>query len=80
MFTLEFSEAVAQDLADLRAFDRKQILGQIDSHLIHQPTAETRNQKKLIGLDPLGSMRGLFGNFAWVNSGYSTLWMKRRRG
>ncbi len=52
MFTIEFSEAVAEDLADLRAFDRKQILGQIDIQLIHQPTAETRNKKKLVGLDP----------------------------
>jgi len=52
MFTIEFSEAVAEDLADLRAFDRKQILGQIDTQLIHQPTAETRNKKKLVGLDP----------------------------
>jgi len=52
MFTIEYSEMAANHLAELRAFDRKQILGQIDSQLIHQPTAETRNRKKLIGLRP----------------------------
>ncbi|HZW32635.1 MAG TPA: type II toxin-antitoxin system RelE/ParE family toxin [Isosphaeraceae bacterium] len=52
MFTIEFSEAVAEDLAGLRAFDRKQILDQIDTQLTHQPTEETRNRKKLVGLIP----------------------------
>jgi len=34
MFTLEFSEMVAEHLGELRAFDRKQILDQIDAQLI----------------------------------------------
>ena len=52
MFTIEYSEEVGEDLADLRAFDRKQILSQIDAQLTHQPMGETRTKKKLIGLDP----------------------------
>jgi mRNA-degrading endonuclease RelE of RelBE toxin-antitoxin system len=52
MFLIEFSESVALDLADLRGFDRKQILDQIDIHLTHEPTVPTRNRKKLMGLIP----------------------------
>ena|ERR1017187_2355274 len=52
MFIIEFSESVALDLADLRAFDRKQILDQIDSHLTHEPTRQTRNKKQLRALIP----------------------------
>jgi mRNA-degrading endonuclease RelE of RelBE toxin-antitoxin system len=52
MFTIEFSESVALDLADLRAFDRNQILDQIDRQLSHEPTTQARNKKKLMGLIP----------------------------
>jgi len=52
MYTLEFSEMVAEHLGELRAFDRKQVLNQIDAQLTHQPTVETRNKKKLVGLSP----------------------------
>jgi len=52
MFTIDYAESVANDLADLRAFDRKQLLDRIDEQLIHQPTQETRNKKILVGLIP----------------------------
>ncbi len=52
MFTVEYSEGVLEDLADLRAFDRKAILDQIEVQLTHQPTQETRNKKRLVGLIP----------------------------
>jgi mRNA-degrading endonuclease RelE of RelBE toxin-antitoxin system len=52
MFTLQFSEMVAEQLSELRTFDRKRILDQIDSQLTHQPTGESRNRKKLVGLIP----------------------------
>jgi len=52
MFTVEYSEGVLGDLADLRAFDRKAILDQIEVQLTHQPTQETRNKKRLAGLIP----------------------------
>jgi mRNA-degrading endonuclease RelE of RelBE toxin-antitoxin system len=51
MFTIEYSETVLEHLKELRTFDRSQILDQIDSKLVHQPTEETRN-KKLDGLVP----------------------------
>ena len=50
MYTLEFSEMVAQHLGELRAFDRRTILDQIDAQLTQQPTQETRNKKELVGL------------------------------
>src|SRR5271166_6179385 len=52
MFDIEFSESVTQDLADLRAFDRKRLLDQIDSHLKHEPKGQSRNKKKLRPLIP----------------------------
>ena len=52
MSMLEFSEIVAEHLGELRAFDRRQILDHIDAQLTHQPTLETRNKKKLVGLNP----------------------------
>ena len=51
-FAIEFSEGVIEDLADLRAFDRKTILDHIEVQLTHQPTQETRNKKRLAGLIP----------------------------
>jgi mRNA-degrading endonuclease RelE of RelBE toxin-antitoxin system len=52
MFTIEFSESVSEDLADLRAFDRKRILDHVEIQLAHDPTMETRNKKMLVGLNP----------------------------
>jgi mRNA-degrading endonuclease RelE of RelBE toxin-antitoxin system len=52
MFDIEFSESVEEDLAGLRAFDRKQILDHIDLQLTHEPITETRNKKRLVGLEP----------------------------
>lgn len=52
MFTIRYAEGVADDLAGLRAFDRKAILDRIDEQLTHRPAEETRNKKILAGLDP----------------------------
>jgi mRNA-degrading endonuclease RelE of RelBE toxin-antitoxin system len=52
MFTVEYARSVVDDLADLRAFDRKQLLDRIEEQLTHQPTQETRNKKILVGLSP----------------------------
>ena len=52
MFTIEYAEGVVDDLADLRAYDRRRILDRIDLQLTHQPTQETRNRKNLLGLTP----------------------------
>ncbi len=52
MFSIDYAEGVADDLAGLRAFDRKQLLDHIDEQPTHQPTQETRNKKTLFGLVP----------------------------
>jgi mRNA-degrading endonuclease RelE of RelBE toxin-antitoxin system len=52
MFRIEFAEGVADDLARLRAFDRKQLLDRVEEQLTHEPTQETRHKKILVGLIP----------------------------
>ena len=52
MFTIEYAESVAKDLAGLRAFEREQILDRIEEQLRNQPTQPTRNKKVLRGLTP----------------------------
>jgi hypothetical protein len=50
MFIIEFAPSVADDLAELRAFDRTRILDEIDEQLTHEPNRETRNKKIVRGL------------------------------
>jgi mRNA-degrading endonuclease RelE of RelBE toxin-antitoxin system len=52
MFTIKYSEMVAEHLGELRAFDRRRVLDQIESQLTYRPTEETQNKKKLVGLVP----------------------------
>jgi hypothetical protein len=52
MFTVVYAESVANDLAVVRLFERRKILGHIDRQLAHQPTQETRNKKIVRGLNP----------------------------
>jgi hypothetical protein len=52
MYTIEYAEGVAEDLADLRAYDRAQILDRIEVQLKYEPTQQARNKKILIGLTP----------------------------
>jgi mRNA-degrading endonuclease RelE of RelBE toxin-antitoxin system len=52
MFTIQFTEGVVEDLAELRAFDRTTILDHVELQLTHQPDLETRNRKILVGLVP----------------------------
>ena|SRR3990172_10442604 len=52
MFKIEYAASIADDLAELRAFDRKRILDRIEEELIHQPNQETRNKKLIPGLVP----------------------------
>ena len=52
MFAIQYVESVADDLADLRAFDRKQILDEIEEQLTHEPVQETKRKKILRGLKP----------------------------
>ena len=52
MYAIEYAEDVADDLANLRAYERAQILDRIEVQLTHQPTQQTRNKKILVGLVP----------------------------
>ena len=52
MYSVEFAESVADDLDDLRAFDRTRLLDRIDRQLTNEPARETRNQKMVVGLKP----------------------------
>ncbi len=51
-YTIEYAEGVEDDLAVLRAFERKHVLDRIDKQLSYEPTRETRNRKILPGLIP----------------------------
>lgn len=50
MFSIVYVDRVANDLAAMRAFDRRRILNRIDNELSHQPTHETRHKKIISGL------------------------------
>ncbi len=51
-YTIEYAEGVADDLAILRAFERRLVLDRIDEHLTREPTRQTRSKKMLFGLIP----------------------------
>lgn len=52
MYQIEYVEGVADDLADLRAYERAHILDGIEEQLKYEPTRQTRNKKILVGLVP----------------------------
>ncbi len=52
MYGIEYAEGVADDLENLRVFERRQILDIIEKQLKHEPTQGTRNRKILEGLIP----------------------------
>ena len=51
-YTIDYAEGVSEDLANLRAYERKNILDAIDKQLLHEPTRQTKNRKILVGLIP----------------------------
>jgi len=52
MYAIEYVEGVVDDLATLRARDRKQVLDQLEKQLKYEPTKKTKNRKPLSGLIP----------------------------
>ena len=52
MYEIEYAEGVADDLANLRAYERARILDSIEAQLVHEPARQTRNKKILVGLVP----------------------------
>ena len=51
-YTIDYAEGVGEDLANLRVYERKNILDTIDKQLLHEPTRQTKNRKILVGLIP----------------------------
>ena len=50
LYTIDYAEGVSEDVANLRAHERKNILDAIDKQLLHEPTRQTKNRKILVGL------------------------------
>ena len=44
MFTITYAKSVADDLAVIRAFERRQLLDQIDRQLSHEPPHKTMEE------------------------------------
>jgi mRNA-degrading endonuclease RelE of RelBE toxin-antitoxin system len=52
MYRIEYAEGITEDLARLRAYERKKILDRLEKQLRHEPTKSTKNRKPLPGLIP----------------------------
>ena len=52
MYRVEYAEDITDDLAGLRAYDRKRILDRLEKQLRYEPTNKTKNRKPLRGLIP----------------------------
>jgi mRNA-degrading endonuclease RelE of RelBE toxin-antitoxin system len=52
MYEIEYSAGVIDDIRDLRAYDRAEILDKIEEQLLREPTVETKNRKQLPGFVP----------------------------
>ncbi len=53
MYKIEYAnKTVTNNLKNLRAYERKQILNNIDKQLRHEPTVKTKHRKPIIGLIP----------------------------
>jgi len=51
-YTIEYAEGVTDDLAALRASERKRVIDAIEKQLTYEPMRGTRNRKLLRGLIP----------------------------
>jgi mRNA-degrading endonuclease RelE of RelBE toxin-antitoxin system len=53
MYKIRYAnKTVTQNLKELRAYERKQILNSIDKQLMYEPTVKTKHRKPIIGLIP----------------------------
>ena len=52
MYEIVYAKGVVDDLSDLSARDRAQVLDKMEEQLRHEPTQETKNKKALPGLNP----------------------------
>lgn len=51
-YNITYAEGVIEDLKQLNADQRKQILDRVEVQLTHEPTRQTRNRKIIAGLVP----------------------------
>jgi len=47
MHRIEFTPEAGDDLASLRKYDQSRVVAEIEIQLLHEPTRETCNQKRL---------------------------------
>ena len=52
MFAILYEEAAEQDLADLRPFEQRRVLDEVDTQLRAKPMTPTRRKKILAGILP----------------------------
>ena len=52
MYRVEYADDISDDLAGLRAYDRKRILDRLEKQLRYEPSKITKNRKPLHGLVP----------------------------
>ena len=52
MYRVEYADDISDDLAGLRAYDRKRILDRLEKQLRYAPNKRTKNKKPLHGLVP----------------------------
>jgi mRNA-degrading endonuclease RelE of RelBE toxin-antitoxin system len=52
MYRVEYADDISDDLAGLRAYDRKRILDRLEKQLRYEPSKTTKNRKPLHGLVP----------------------------
>lgn len=46
-FDIQITDLATEELKDIRAFDRRRIVEEIDNQLTYEPTQATRNRKRL---------------------------------
>jgi len=51
-FTIEITPSALAELKAIRTYYRRTLVDAIDEQHPHEPTAETKNRKKLVGLAP----------------------------
>ncbi len=47
MFRIELTPEAADDLGSMRTFDARKVAAAMEAQLMHEPTRETRNRKRL---------------------------------
>ena len=73
MYRVEYAGDISDDLAGLRAYDRKRILDRLEKQLKYEPSKSTKNRKPLHGLVPPWNIWTQFGNYVSANIAFSMM-------